>query len=103
MAQFRDFDADAQAGEPITFRLAGETWSTVPEIPAGVVFDLARVASADGAEAFQAFADFMDAIIDPAQVPAFQEVVRTRVSLRTLMEVVRWVMQEAAATPFTQP
>ena len=102
MAQFRDFDADAQAGEPITFRLAGETWSTVPDIPAGAVFDLARLSESDGAEAFQAFADFLNAVIDPQQTAAFQEVAMT-VGIRTLMEVTRWIVTEAAAVPFVQP
>lgn len=102
MAQFRDFDAEMAAGEPIRFRLAGRDWQTVPDVPAGAVFDLARVADAEGAEAFQAFVDFLTAVIDPSQADEFVAAL-PQVPLKSLLAVVQWVMAEAAAVPFTQP
>lgn len=100
MSRHRDFDA-ARAehqSEPLTFRLAGHDFETVPVIPAGPILDLAANADKMDADAMVAFARFLYSIVRADQVDAFTHALDT-VDLGTVLELVAWVIEETTGRP----
>ncbi len=101
MSRHRDFDAARaeHAGEALTFRLAGRDFTTVPQIPAGVLLDLASYEDRplDGF-AFQLFGRFLRSIVVPEQQGAMREAM-DEVGLDVVFDIVNWVIGEVTARP----
>lgn len=99
MDRFRDFDAAlAELGDPLTFKLGGETFTCLPEIPAGPVLKLARHADKIDAEAFVVFGEFLRCIVIEEQRDALTEAL-DRVGLGTLLDLIAWLVQESTGRP----
>ena len=98
MTRFRDFDAArAEANrEPLSFRLAGRDFTTHSYLPAGPLLDLAVNGDKEGVEAFQAYAEFLDAYI--VERDALKAALR-EVEWPTVAAVVSWLVAEATAAP----
>jgi hypothetical protein len=98
--RFKDFDAALAEleEEPLTFKLGGTLFTCVPEIPAGRVLWLARHADKIDADAFAAFAEFVESVVVEAQRPALWDALN-RVGLTTLLELIQRLIEEATGRP----
>lgn len=102
----KDFDAAAReaSGEPLTFTLGGEVFTTTPELPALPMLKLAAAADKEGAEAAAAFYEFVQAMLVPGDAPRFEAMaLRTRLGMEALGEVVRWLIAEMTGRPTQRP
>jgi hypothetical protein len=100
VSRFRDFDAAVaeSEGEPLTFKLGGETLRAPADIPAGPVLKLARSAESGGAAAVEAFSTFLDAIVVPEDREALGRALDV-VGISVLIDVVGWVVEESFGVP----
>ena len=109
MARFKDFgsgNADVKA-EPISFKLHGEEFTCIGEIPGKVVLDLvARSGADDPAESAKVIEGFFSTVLQPESLERFNilAVDPTRiVSMETLSEIVAWLVEEYTDRPTQRP
>lgn len=96
------FEQAKRDRDPIGFVFAGQYFQTRAKIPSGPLFDLARLADAEGTEAVTAFSTFLLAIIDPEQLELFEQTLRGE-ELSDVAELAQNLVGKIAARPFTQP
>lgn len=102
----KDFDAAAReaVGEPLTFTLGGETFTTTPELPAMPMLKLAAKAEEEGPAAAAAFYEFIQAMLAEEDVARFETMAtRTRFGMETLKDVVSWLLAEMTGRPTQRP
>lgn len=105
MSRFRDFDAaraEAQ-GDPLRFRLAGREF-TIERVPAGPLLRLAAKSNlqADTLAALDALGEFLVTLVVEDQRDAMRAAVDDA-DFPTLLNIVRWVTEEATAVPLDEP
>lgn len=103
MSRHRDFDAARAESklEPLTFRLVGHDF-TIDRVPAGPLLDLAAQSDATDAAAMAAFARFLKALVREDQRDALA-VALDDTALETVLDLVRWVIEEATGRPLDMP
>jgi hypothetical protein len=103
MSRHRDFDAARAENvrEPLTFRLAGRDF-TIERVPAGPLLDLASNSDLRDTDALAAFGRFLIALVVPEQRDAMREALDDT-DLPMLLELVRWVVEEATGSPLSEP
>lgn len=101
MPNLGDFDHDDDAGEELTFTLAGRVWHAVGDVPAGIVFDLAEKESLEDASAWIAFRDFLAGVVIEDERAEFLVAVQ-QVGLKRLLRVTQAVLAAVTGRP-TQP
>lgn len=102
MSRFKDFDAArAEAmGEPLTFKLGGEMFTATGEVPAAVLLDLgAAINSSDTIHAFALMQELLERLVAPEEEAQFARAMR-RVGLESVLELVRWIVEETTGRPF---
>lgn len=101
MSRYRDFDAARaeHAAEPLTFRLAGRDFTTLPVIPAAVLLDLAAHSGQEvNGEAFHLFGECIRSLVVPEQRDAMNEALH-EIGVDEMFAVVHWVMEELTGRP----
>ncbi|MBW3591455.1 MAG: hypothetical protein KY393_06380 [Actinobacteria bacterium] len=90
--EFRDFDAAADAKEPLRFRVAGEDHELPADIPAHLVFSIRRqaknVKNDDDAESFGL------QLIEDLMGKERWERITQKMGIDTATELVEWIMTE---------
>lgn len=90
--EFRDFDAAADAKEPLRFRVAGEEHELPADIPAHLVFEIRRrakqVRSDEEAE------DFGMELIERLMSAERWERITRKVGIDTAQKLIEWVMEQ---------
>ncbi len=97
--RFRDFDAALaeEEGEPITFRLAGRKWKAV-HLSAPVMLKLGRAIS-DNRAVFGYDEAMRDFLPEEDREAFTQALIDHNVRIRTLMDVVNWIIEADAGRP----
>lgn len=107
MARFKDFGSpklsDDQA-EPLKFRLHGEEFSCIPQVPGKVMLDFAAKTGKDdpGADGAAVVVDFFKTVMYPESYTRFDILASDRdkiVTIEQLMEIIEWLMENYSNRP----
>lgn len=92
----RDFSR-TEAAESIPFTLDGDTFYAIPEVPGGVIEDLAAVIDAkDDASKMRAIGDFLDSVLDEPSAILFAARFRSKekpISFTQAMDIFEWLVE----------
>lgn len=91
----RSFGSAAAA--PIPFDVTGELFYAVPDAPAGVMIDMAKLQGASKSERLNALGAFLDGVLLPdsaARIAARMRDTSNPIGLEALTELVTWLVEE---------
>lgn len=110
MARFKDFGTGSDSSapvEPINFRLHGEEFSCIPEIPGKTVLNLvAKTSSENPADSADAITDFFKTVLTEESSARFDALAvdpHRIVSMQTLTEVLEWLVEQYTNRPTERP
>jgi hypothetical protein len=102
---FKDFDADVREaeGEPITFKLAGSTFTCVHPIPIGISMAMAGAMTKDELTQMNVVARSLKALIVEEQHDQWDQALMRVTSIEVLKDLVAWIVGEATNRPSVAP
>lgn len=110
IVRFKDFSLSP---EPVTFRIAPDSFECYPEIPLDALLELSTLAAetSDRAKQFEQLKDFFDGIMPPEMAATFrarckpstkEEPNPQPIGMRHVMNILPWLMEVYGLRP-TQP
>ncbi|MGI8425603.1 MAG: hypothetical protein ACR2M4_03200 [Actinomycetota bacterium] len=106
MAKHKAFSFSSNGQEPITFDLAGEKFTCIPEAPGGTLTDFIGDAGEGTSRAAPAMLNFIKAVLIDDDVERFNSIIYSKtimVPLETLLELVRWLVEQYVDRPTMRP
>lgn len=105
MGAAKSFDAARKElkGETLDFVVGGQEFAIQLPIPGYAILDMAALEDADGAAAVATFGQFMSNIMSDEDAHRFRKAtIDARYSFEEILEVVKWVIEEATGRPTEQ-
>jgi hypothetical protein len=113
-ARFFDFGSeDRSQDEPLSFKLEGQTFHAVPNIPGKLMIEFAAASqnAGDGEDADQSAAiaiigTFFNRVLKPESAKRFNDLLEsteTVITMERLGKIVEWLMTEYSGRPEEQP
>jgi len=106
LARHKAFSFSNESKEQVTFELAGEQFTCIPDVPGGVLSDFIGDAGEGTFRAAPAMVDLVKSILIDEDVPRFERLIRSKtvmVPLETLIEVVAWLVEQYTGRPTMRP
>lgn len=110
MARFKDFGSGSNNGEvaePITFKIHGEEFTCIPEIPGKTVLNLVAKSGGDNpADSADAVTGFFKTVLTEESMIRFDilaEDPNRIVSMQTLTEIIEWLVEQYTDRPTERP
>lgn len=110
MARFKDFGSGSNSStpvEPINFKLHGEEFSCIPEIPGKTVLNLvAKTSTENPADSADAITDFFKTVLTEESRERFDALSvdpQRIVTMQTLSEVLEWLVEQYTDRPTERP
>lgn len=102
--RFKDFGQGVENNAaPISFKLKGEEFHAVAEIPGGALIDLVKnSASEDAATSIGVVTEFFSAVLTEESYERFEKLIHDKkriVTTETLGEITSWLMEEYTNRP----
>lgn len=110
MARFKDFGSGSNDGapvEPVTFKIHGEEFTCIPEIPGKTVLNLvAKSGGEDPAQSADAVTGFFKTVLTEesnVRFDALAEDPNRIVSMQTLTDIIEWLVEQYTDRPTERP
>ena len=108
MARFKDFgSAEGSSAEPISFKINGEEFTCIPEIPGKTVLNLVAKSSGDdpskSADAVTGFFDIVLTAESRERFNALAEDPDRIVTMKNLTDIIEWLVEQYTDRPTVRP
>lgn len=110
MARFKDFGSGSNGGasvEPVTFKIHGEEFTCIPEIPGKTVLNLVAKSGGDNpGQSAEAVTSFFKVVLTEEsnlRFDALAEDPHRVVTIQTLTEIIEWLVEQYTDRPTERP
>jgi len=104
--RFKDFGSPKVEGDPISFKLHGETFHALPSIPGKFLLELVG-ATQDGQNvSMKMISEFFEQVLTDESFTRFDALLEDKVkvvSAETLVAIIEWLIEEYSNRPEEQP